>query len=67
MATETTQPRYIFIYDTYLIVEADTKDEADAKLLKVEEAVEAASGYLNIFEAWGQEDNLTGDTIREVE
>jgi len=67
MIDQPERPRFIFIYDVYVIVEADTKEEADAELLKVEEAVEAAGGSLNIFEAWGQEDNVTGDTIRSVE
>lgn len=67
MAMEPTQPRYIFLYDAYLVVYADSKEEADIELDQLVETIESAGGQVNIFDAWGQEDVETGDTIRSVE
>lgn len=67
MATEPAQPRYIFLYDAYLVVYADSKEEADIELGQLVETIESAGAQVNVFDAWGQEDAETGDTLREVE
>ena len=59
-------PRFTFVYDTYVCIVAENKEEADAKLEEIERAVEAAGGGLSVFPAYGIEDAETGEEIRPV-
>jgi len=54
------------VYDTYVCIVAENKEEADAKLEEIERAVEAAGGGLSVFPAYGIEDAETGEEIRPV-
>ena len=64
---EKQSPRYTFVLDCYLYVEADTKEEADALAAQAVESADAHEGvYLELFDAWGMLDGKTGKELREV-
>ena len=58
---------YVFLYDTYVGVTAETKEEADILLGRVEVAIRAIPGAsLAVCQAWGCEDADTGEEVRPV-
>ncbi|MDQ6766015.1 MAG: hypothetical protein M3Z22_07950 [Verrucomicrobiota bacterium] len=58
---------FIFSYDAYVRVEANSKEEADDLLQRAEGIVEAINGVsLSLFDAYGIEDAETGEELRQV-
>jgi hypothetical protein len=60
-------PRFRFLFDVYLHIEADTKAQADQRRSFIEQVVDAMTGCsLVTFDAYGIEDAATGEEIRPV-
>jgi hypothetical protein len=58
---------FVFIYDAYVRIEADSKATADLRLQITEQAVDALDGVtLSLFDAYGIEDARTGEELRQV-
>lgn len=58
--------RYDFIYDAYVRIGADSKEEADARLDALDDVITAAGATLSIFDAFGIDDAQTGEELRPV-
>lgn len=59
--------KFVYVFDTYVRIEADDEDEARDILSEVESIVDGTpQSTLVIFDAYGIEDNETGEEIREV-
>lgn len=63
------EPReqYIYIYDAYVRIWANSKEEADEKLQVIEATIDAVpTASLQLFDAYGIEDAHSGLELRQV-
>jgi hypothetical protein len=61
-----TTNRYIYTFDTYIQVAAQSKEEADAKMAELEKVLGTHQAELIVFQAYGVSDYHTGEEIRPV-
>ena len=58
---------YIYVFDTHVCIEAETKEEADVLLEQAKATIETVPGAsLAVFSAWGVQTADTGEEIRPV-